>query len=61
MVALSSCRSTVRLKFVDLGEVNLGSDPVKPSPMGANWEKSIFAPVGNGVKGNVFATAVVPT
>src|ERR1700730_5317963 len=61
MVALSSCRSIVRLKFVDLGAVNLGSSPVNPSPMGANWEKSIFlSPTGKGWKGNGFVMLYVP-
>src|ERR1019366_775569 len=53
MVALSSCRSIVRLKFVDRGAVNLGSSPTNPNPMGSNWEKSmVLSPTGNGVKGN---------
>src|ERR1039458_3028182 len=61
MVALSSCRSIVRLKFVDRGDVNLGSCVVYPKPMGANCEKSMFlSPAGYGLKGNGFAMLQVP-
>src|SRR4029077_11827185 len=53
MVALSSCRSIVRLKFVDLGDVNLGSSVLNPRPMGVNWEKSmVLSPGFGGVNGN---------
>jgi len=36
MVALSSCRSMVRLKFVDLGAVKWEFSEENPNPMGAN-------------------------
>jgi hypothetical protein len=61
MVALSSCRSIVRLKLVDRGAVTLGSTPVKPNPIGSNCEKSMFlSPGEGGVKGNGIGVEHLP-